>query len=270
MCSGVDLRQAAAAGALDRERHERIPILRIVSVRAAAEVAPQVEVLELDPRAPSKLPVNNPRKTSARCCRSSSSSRMPGMTALMPPRGPRDSTDGMPRASGFPRAGARCICRAASSSSSSSARPSRATTSARMIRSVRPATGMPESASACADELRARAVHGAHPGAAGEHERAVDIEENEFPHVSVIDHRSTIARQEDLNEIVVDRFHRGHSPSLSLAASSSRRRRRRKPAAGRRAVAAARGDQGRRASAEAPTSPSAKRAPGGRRISRFR
>ena len=45
----VERREAAAARPLDGERHERIPIRRIVAVSPAPEVPPQIEVFELDP-----------------------------------------------------------------------------------------------------------------------------------------------------------------------------------------------------------------------------
>ena len=45
-----------------------------------------------------------------------------------------------------------------------------------------------ESAST-ADELPAGTVHGAQPGAAGEHERAVDVEEDELAHGRTLKHR---------------------------------------------------------------------------------
>ena len=48
-----------------------------------------------------------------------------------------------------------------------------------MIQSVRPANVTPSSAFWCPTIVLAGAIHGAQAGAAGQHERAVDIEKNE-------------------------------------------------------------------------------------------
>ncbi len=47
--SGIDVGQAALPRALDRERHQLVSIRGIVAKRAAAEIPPQIEMLELDP-----------------------------------------------------------------------------------------------------------------------------------------------------------------------------------------------------------------------------
>ena len=73
--SGSNGIQPARPRSLERERHQRIAIRGIVAKCPAPEVAPQIEVLELDARAlRSKLPVSSARNTSG-LARSASSNR---------------------------------------------------------------------------------------------------------------------------------------------------------------------------------------------------
>ena len=169
--AGAIASQAARPRPLERERHQRIPIRGIVAERAAPEVAPQIEVLELDARARSKLPVSSARNTSSARASVSSSARMPAS----PPSRPS------PGCSDLLAAGCRTYAsRSRANRSSSSVVADRAQ---RVVQDdpVGPAGDRNAvERVGVADDLLAGAVHRPDAGAAGQDERAVDVEEHEF------------------------------------------------------------------------------------------
>ena len=86
--SGGHRLQPAPLRPLERKRHQRIPIRGIVAKRAAPEVAPQIEVLELDAGAPLEVAREQREKdvgARARACRAAAGS--PGITAFTPSPG---------------------------------------------------------------------------------------------------------------------------------------------------------------------------------------
>ena len=139
MCSGATIGQAAPARAFERERHQRVPVGGIVAERATTEVAPEVEVFELDPRAALEVPGQQSDEHVVAAGERVEQGTNARHHRFRPSPGQLDFLSKTRHVA---------LAQLVRGGRPSSVRPARAATSARMLRSVRPATGMPSSASA--------------------------------------------------------------------------------------------------------------------------
>src|SRR5262249_39848831 len=102
---GRDTVDAVLAGPRHGDGHGTVAAGGAPAERAPRKEFPGLEELDLAPRPPAeiagtrpcpapspKLPVSSPPRTSARACRASSSSRMPGITSFTPRPGSRISS----------------------------------------------------------------------------------------------------------------------------------------------------------------------------------
>jgi superoxide dismutase, Cu-Zn family len=179
----VEFGQAARAGAVERKGDQGVAIRRIISECPAAEVAPQIEVLEFDPRTRLEVPGQQPEEhvvsldqdveqiPNARHDRFYATARTQRLERLRP-SGLFDLLAEVGDVT-IPQSIEQAVIQRASGTGDDIGQddPIGPAGNRNSLEGMR-----------VADQLFAGAVHRPDPGAAGQHERPINIEQNQFSH----------------------------------------------------------------------------------------